>query len=262
MKNLILAIFALLTLTAAAQAALKGEEVSYTAGDTQLKGYLVVNENLEGKRPGVLVVHEWWGLNTYARERARMLAELGYTALAVDMYGDGKTAEHPSEAGQFATAVRKNLPVAKERFAAALDMLKQQPSVNPDQIAAIGYCFGGAVVLEMARAGLDLRGVASFHGSLTTENPARPNTIKGRILVLNGADDPMITAEDIAAFKAEMDAVGVDYRFINYPGATHSFTSPAADELGKKFDLPLAYNAEADAASWRALQDFFQEIFR
>lgn len=262
MRNLFLATGVLLLLSINSQAAVSGHELNYVAGDTLLRGYLAVNETVEGKRPGVLVVHEWWGLNEYARERARMLAEMGYTALAVDMYGDGKTAQHPAEAGQFATEVRKNLPIAKDRFAAALEMLKQQPSVDPDQIAAIGYCFGGAVVLEMARAGLDLDGVASFHGSLTTENPAQTGKIKARILVLNGADDPMITAEDIATFKAEMDGAGAAYRFINYTGATHSFTSPGADELGKKFNLPLAYNAEADAASWQALQEFFKEIFR
>ncbi|WP_305045694.1 dienelactone hydrolase family protein [Geoalkalibacter sp.] len=262
MKKLMIILCFVLASATLSQAAVKGYEINYLAGETQLKGYLAVNEKIEGKRPGVLVVHEWWGLNDYARERARMLAELGYTALAVDMYGDGKTAEHPGEAGQFAAAVRKNLPLAKERFSAALEVLKQQPSVNPDQLAAIGYCFGGAVVLEMARAGLDLDGVASFHGSLTTDNPAQPGRVKARIIVFNGADDPMISAEDIAAFKEEMQAAGADLRFINYPGATHSFTSPGADELGRKFDLPLAYNAEADAHSWQALQEFFREIFR
>ncbi|WP_429884981.1 dienelactone hydrolase family protein, partial [Geoalkalibacter halelectricus] len=133
---------------------------------------------------------------------------------------------------------------------------------NPDQLAAIGYCFGGSVVLEMARTGLDINGVAAFHASLATENPAQPGLVRAKVRVYNGADDPMVTADEIAAFKAEMQSAGADFRFINYPGATHSFTNPGADELGKKFDLPLAYHAEADASSWQDLQEFFAEIFR
>jgi dienelactone hydrolase len=244
------------------QAAVVGREVRYQAGDTTLRGYLAYDDAIEGMRPGVLVVHEWWGLNAYARKRADMLAKLGYTALAVDMYGEGKTADHPDDAGKFAAAVSKNLPLMKARFIAALEYLDDQPTVNPDKIAAIGYCFGGGVVLQMARAGVDLDGVASFHGSLGGGTALPPGTIKARILVANGADDPFTTPEQIAAFKAEMDAAGADYTFINYPGAKHSFTNPDADEYGKRFNMPLAYDAEADAASWQALQDFLREVFR
>jgi dienelactone hydrolase len=242
------------------QAAIVGEEVSYRAGDTLLKGYLAYDDAAQGKRPGILVVHEWWGHNAYARKRAEMLADLGYTALAVDMYGDGKTAAHPEDAGKFSGAVRRNLPLMNARFDAARAFLNAQPGVDPEKNAAIGYCFGGSVVLEMARAGEDLDGVVSFHGSLGGLGPVT-GPVKARILVLNGADDPFTTAEQIDVFKDDMDAAGADYIFINYPGAKHSFTNPDADTFGKQFGLPLAYNADADAASWQAMQDFFNEIF-
>jgi dienelactone hydrolase len=250
-----------LVLTAGARAEVKGEAVEYRAGDTVLKGYLAYDDAIQGPRPGVLVVHEWWGLNDYARERARMLAKLGYTALAVDMYGDGKTADHPEDAGKFATEARKNVEVAKARFQAAMDFLKSQPTVKGGDLAAIGYCFGGGVVLEMARQGVDLDAVASFHGSLGTASPARPGQVKAKVLVANGADDPMVTPEQIAAFKQEMDQAGVTYTFVNYPGAKHSFTSPAADVLGPKFNLPLAYNAEADRQSWAELLRLLETTF-
>lgn len=250
-----------LLLSAPVFAEVVGTEVTYKAGNTTLKGYLATDTAKPGKRPGVLVVHEWWGHNAYARKRARMLAELGYTALAVDMYGDGKQAKHPDDAGKFAGEVRKNMPLAEARFQAAMDLLKSQPSVDADKIAAIGYCFGGGVVLEMARRGLDLKGVASFHGSLGTSSPAQAGQVKAKVLVLNGAADPFTKPEQIAAFKQEMNAAGVDYRFINYPGAKHSFTNPDADGLGQKFKLPLEYNAKADKESWAELQTFFKKIF-
>ncbi len=247
---------------AAGREAVRERELDYRAGGTTLKGYLAHNDNLQGKRPGVLVVHEWWGLNDYARKRARMLAELGYAALAVDMYGEGKTASHPADAGKFADELRRNLPLARERFLAALETLKNQPAVDPEKVAALGYCFGGGVVLEMARAGLPLKGVASFHGTLAFTSAARPGEVKARILVLHGADDPLTTAEQLASFREEMDAAGADYRVIIYPGARHSFTNPAADGCGKEFDMPLAYDPDADRQSWQALQEFLAQIFR
>ncbi len=262
MKPLLFAIGLMLVFAAAASAAVQGKEVAYTAGDTSLKEYLAYDDRIDGKRPGILVVHEWWGHNAYARQRAEMLAELGYTALAVDMYGEGKQADHPEDAGKFASAVSRNLPVAKERFLAGLDLLKQHPKVNPEQVAAIGYCFGGGIVLAMARAGVDLDGAVSFHGSLGTGAPAPAGKVKARILVLNGAEDPLVTAEQIERFKQEMEAAGADYRVVDYPGARHSFTNPEADELGRKFGLPLAYDAEADQRSWQAMQRFFDEIFK
>jgi dienelactone hydrolase len=244
-----------------ASAALKQEEVSYKSGDTEMKGYLVYDDKFSGKRPGVLVVHEWWGHNEHARNRARMLAEAGYTALAVDMYGDGKTADHPDDAGKFAGAVKQNMAAAKARFEAALKLLKEQPSVDPKRTAAIGYCFGGGIVLEMARMGVDLDAVVSFHGSLGTANPAKQGQIKARILVANGENDPFVKPEQIEAFMKEMDAAGASYKFINYPGAMHSFTNPGADANGKKFNLPLAYNEAADKASWQEMLDLFHEVF-
>jgi dienelactone hydrolase len=239
-----------------------GKSVDYTSQSVTFKGYLAYDENLKGKRPGVLVVHEWWGLNDYARKRAQMLAELGYTALAVDMYGDGKTAMHPDDAGKFSSELMKNFDVAKTRFLTAMDFLKQQPTVDPTKIAAIGYCFGGGVVLNMARQGADLKGVASFHGSLTAVKPAEPWMVKANVLVLNGADDKFIKPEQIEAFKKEMSEAKVDYTFISYPGAVHSFTSPDADALGKKFSMPIAYNADADKKSWDELKLFLKKIFR
>ena len=259
LRNILISL--LLIASVPVQAAVLGEEVSYQAGGTTLKGSLARDTAMQGKRPGILVVHEWWGHNDYARERARQLAELGYVALAVDMYGDGKTADHPDDAGKFAGAVRSNLPLMQARFEAARAFLNSQPEVDPEQNAAIGYCFGGGVVLAMARSGMDLDGVVSFHGSLGGGGTAAPGTVKARILVANGADDPFVTAEQIAAFKAEMDAAGADYTFINYPGARHSFTNPGADAFGERFGLPLAYNAEADADSWAEMQAFFRSLF-
>jgi dienelactone hydrolase len=257
------AIMSLLLLSAslASQAAVVGKEVSYQDGDTLLKGYLAYDDAVQGKRPGILVVHEWWGQNAYARQRAEGLAKLGYTALAVDMYGEGKTADHPDAAGKFAGAVRQNLPLMKARFLAAREFLNHQPTVNPEKNAAIGYCFGGSVVLEMAIEGVDLAAAASFHGSLGGLSIPRKDAVKARILVANGVDDPFVTAEQITAFKAMMDAAGASYTFISYPGASHSFTNPGADQLGEHFHLPLAYNAAADAASWQALERFLRNVF-
>ena len=260
---IVLIVVGVLTTANAAVAAHKimGRNVEYTAGGITMKGYLVYDENIQGKQPGVLVVHEWWGQNTYVRKRARMLARLGYTALALDMYGEGKTAQHPDDAGKFASGVMKNFPVAKERFLAALEFLKKQPTVDPDRIAAIGYCFGGGVVLNMARQGLDLKGVASFHGSLAVVKPDQPTPIKAAVRVYNGADDKFSTPEQIEALKKEMADQKVNFKFVNYPGAVHSFTNPEATEIGKKFKMPVAYNAKADKESWADMKQFLKEIF-
>jgi dienelactone hydrolase len=235
--------------------------VEYSSQGVVLKGYLAYDEHLKGKRPGILVVHEWWGHNEYARKRARMLAGLGYTALAVDMYGDGKQAGHPDEAGKFSSELMKNFDVAQARFAAALEFLKQQPTVAADRIAAIGYCFGGGVVLNMARQGSELKGVVSFHGSLAAIKPAQTGKVKAKILVLHGADDKFISPEQIEAFKQEMKTMKADFQFISYPGAIHSFTNPDADTYAKKFNLPLGYNADADRKSWEEMKKFLKTIF-
>jgi len=244
-----------------AHAALKTEEVTYSANGVTMKGYLAFDDAVKGKRPGVLVVHEWWGHNEYARKRARMLAELGYTALAVDMYGDGKQANHPNDAGKFAGEVMQNIESAKARFLAALDLLKKHKTVDATRTAAIGYCFGGGVVLQMARFGVDLKGVASFHGSLGTQTPAEKGKVKAAVLVCNGAADPFVTAEQVESLKKEMQNAGVDFQYFAYEGAVHSFTNPDADANGKKFELPLAYNKAADEKSWADLQQFFKKIF-
>ena len=236
----------------------KGEEVTYATDSTQLKGYIAHDVNLEGKRPGILIVHEWWGHNDYVRQRADMLAELGYTAMAVDMYGDGKTADHPEDAGKFAMSVMGNLPEASARFNAALELLKSLESVAGDKIAAIGYCFGGSVALTMANEGADLDAVAAFHSGV--QLPVMPGSeLKARVLVCNGADDPFISPESIENFKAAMDSIGAKYEYVSFPGVKHSFTSKEADANGQKFDLPLAYNAEADQQSWDKLLSLLSE---
>jgi dienelactone hydrolase len=242
-------------------ASIQGEEIVYQAGDTTLEGYIAWDASKRGPRPGVIVVHEWWGHNDYARQRARMLAEEGYTALALDMYGKGKRADHPEDAQKLVMEATANAEVAKARFMAAYDLLRKHETVDPEKIAAIGYCFGGGIVLQMARLGTDLDGVATFHGMLATDAPAQPGAIKAKLLVLHGADDPFIPKEQVQAFKNEMDAAEADYTFIEYPGVMHSFTNPAATELGKKFNLPLVYNEDADQKSWAELQRFLRALF-
>lgn len=252
---------ALCAVFTAVQAEIKTEEVSYKDGDTVMKGFIAYDDAIKTKRPGVLVVHEWWGHNEYARKRARMLAELGYTALALDMYGDGKQAHHPEQASQFSSAVSGNMPLATSRFNAARSLLVKHASVDSKKVAAIGYCFGGGVILEMARNSADLAGVVSFHGSLATSNPAKPGAVKAKVLVLNGADDPFVKKEQIDQIKVEMEKAGASYQFVSYPGAKHSFTNPDADKYGKEFKLPLEYNAKADQESWVEMQTFFKKIF-
>jgi dienelactone hydrolase len=262
MKTFLMAISLFgLAVSAVAQAEVQGKEVSYKANGTTLKGYIAYDDAIKGKRPGVLVVHEWWGQNEYARKRARMLAELGYTALAVDMYGNGKLADHPDDASKFSSEVSKNMPMAKMRFEAGMNLLRKEKTVEAGKIAAIGYCFGGGVVLNMARMGENLKGVASFHGSLGSNIKIRPGQIKARIVSFTGDEDPMIGADKVEAFKKEMDAANANYRVVTYPGAKHAFTNPGADELGKKFNLPLAYNAAADKDSWQQATVFLREIF-
>jgi dienelactone hydrolase len=261
MKRAILTLLLLLFWNSHAAAAIIGQPVEYKAGELTMNGYLSYDDSIAGKRPGILVVHEWWGHNEYARERARRLAGLGYTALAVDMYGGGKQADHPDDAGKFAAAVRQNMAAATQRFVAARQLLQKHPTVDADHIAAIGYCFGGGIVLEMARQGLDLDAVVSFHGSLATDKPAAPGVVKARILVCDGADDKFVTPEQIQAFLKEMKAAGADYTFISYPGAKHSFTNPGADIYAEKFNIPLGYNKEADKKSWQDMQNFLKDSF-
>lgn len=258
----ILALLGLSLLIAAAHAAVQEKEVSYEANGVKLKGYLAWDDAVQTPHPGVLVVHEWWGLNEYARKRAHMLAERGYTALALDMYGEGRQAQHPDDAQKFSSEVMKNEGVARARFEAALDLLKRQPGVDPDRIGAIGYCFGGGVVLNMARIGEPLKVVESFHGPLATDHPAEKGKVKARIASFTGRADPFIPAKQVTAFRKEMKQAGIKALIVTYPGAKHSFTNPGADKYGKEFNLPLAYNAKADKDSWKKGMAFMAKAFR
>ena len=242
--------------------AIVSRTVSYSSDGTPLKGYIAYDSSKAGIRPGIIVVHEWWGMNAYAEHRADSLAKLGYIALAIDMYGNGKTAQHPDNAGKFAQAVMEHMDTATARFNAGLKLLKDQPQTDTSKIAAIGYCFGGGVVLRMALAGVPLDGVVSFHGDLPTKAPEHPDSVKAAILVCNGAADPFNPPEKVEAFKSMMDNAGIPYTFQNYAGAKHSFTNPAADSIGKKYNLPLAYNKAADENSWMDMQEFFNRIFK
>jgi dienelactone hydrolase len=251
----------LLLVSLALEAAVKGHEVEYKGGGVTMKGYIAYDDAIQGKRPGILVVHEWWGQNEYARKRARMLAELGYTALALDMYGDGKQASHPDDAGKFAQEVMANMDVATKRFEAALETLKANPTVDGNRIGAIGYCFGGGIVVQMARRGVDhLKGVVSFHGNPGSQTPAKPGQITAKILIEHGEADQFLKKEDLDKAVQDLKNAGVDVRVDVYPNAMHSFTNPDADKFGKQFNLPLAYNADADQKSWEAMKKFFKEV--
>lgn len=247
--------------TANVMAAIQTKEVTYKGGGVTMQGFIAWDNAVQGKRPGVLVVHEWWGHNDYARSRAKQLAQMGYVAMAIDMYGDGKTADHPDNAMAFMQAATKDTEQTAARFLAAEKMLKKQKVTDAGKIAAIGYCFGGAVVLNMARRGADLRGVASFHGALGAWRPTNKGAVKSRLLVLTGADDSMVPAAAVAAFEEEMKAAEANFRLVAYPGAKHSFTNPAADGIAMKFNMPVGYSAEADQASWAELDAFLKDVF-
>jgi dienelactone hydrolase len=242
------------------QSNIKEDAVSYKADTTTLNGYVVYDAGRQEKRPGVLVVHEWWGLNDYARMRAKQLAEMGYIAMAVDMYGNGKTAANPQEAQSLAMPFYQNPQLAKTRLDAALNQLKTYPQTDTANIAAIGYCYGGFVVLNAAKLGSDLKGVVSFHGNLSGA-PANKDLLKASILVCHGAADKFVGEPEVNAFKKSMDSIHADYTFKAYPNATHAFTNPDATEIGKKFKMPIEYNAAADSASWNDMKSFFGRIF-
>ena len=242
------------------QSGIVGKQADYTVDGITLKGYIAYNDTIKEKRPGVLVVHEWWGNNDYSRMRANKLAELGYVAFAVDMYGNGQVADNPGDAGKLAGETMKNIQGMKTRFAAALDLLKKNSIVDSARIAAIGYCFGGGVVLNIAAAGADLKGVVGFHPGLGSVLPAEKGKVKAKILVCNGAADKFNSEETIKNFKAGLDSAKAEFRFINYPDALHAFTNPAATEMGKKFNMPIAYNEKADKQSWADMQMFFKNV--
>ena len=245
--------------SATAQAAVRTETVEYHDGETVLEGYLAYDDASQIQRPGVLVVHEWKGLNDYAKKRADQLAGLGYVALAVDMYGKGVRAQTHDEAAKLSGVYKNDRQLMRRRILAGLEELKHHPQVDQGRIAAIGYCFGGTTVLELARSGADVAGVVTFHGGLSNPNPADARNIKGKVLILHGADDKFIPPEEVEAFKREMDAAGADYKFVAYPGAVHSFTVPTA---GNDPSTGMAYNEEADRKSWQAMREFFSQLFQ
>lgn len=237
------------------------QEINYEVQGTTLNGYLARSANTSSKSPAVLVVHEWWGHNDYARKRAEMLAELGYVAFALDMYGDGKVTDHPKDAKIFMQEALSNQALLRERFNAAVALVKQQENVDKNNIAAIGYCFGGGVVLNMARAGTDLKGVVSFHGSLSTNTPAKKGEVVAKVVVFHGDADAFIPQEQVQAFEEEMKAAGVDYELIVYEGVEHSFTNPAADKFAELHSMPVSYDEEADMHSWKLMQQYLLEMF-
>jgi len=259
MKNASAAIVAITMVASSVGAAIKTETVSYEQGGTQLRGFLAYDDTIQGKRPGILVCPEWWGLTDYARHRARMLAELGYVAFAVDLYGEGKTTEDPNQAGTWAGALKKNRPLLRARVNAALDQLKKDDRVDAQKTGAIGYCFGGTTAIELARSGADVRGIVTFHAGLDSPTPADGKNIKGSILVCHGGNDGFTSEKDMDAFEQEMRENHVDWQMNIYGGAVHSFSNPDADKHG----IPgIAYNAEADRRSWEAMQHFFDELFK
>lgn len=258
LKQTALALLGLL-MGAAAHAAVKEEPVTYKDGDTTMKGFIVYDDAKKGRRPGIVVVHEWWGVTKHTRAEARRFARQGYTAFVADMYGDAKSADNPKDAGGLMKSLMGNPAAVESRFNAARAQLAKHASVDPKKIGASGYCMGGTVVLNMARAG-DLAAVTAFHPSLGGYKPAS-EPIKAKVLVLNGADDPFNKPDQIDAFKKDMDAAKADYQFINYPGAVHAFTNPEASEKGKKYNLPLAYNAKVDKQAKAEATKFFRAAF-
>ena len=258
----LLSFFFIFSFAVSAQAGVQTKEIEYSSGGAKLKGYLAYDDSVKGKRPGVLVVHEWWGHNEHARDRARMLAKLGYTALAVDMYGDGKFAEHPKKAGEFMNAAFADWEGSQAKFNAAKKLLQSQATVDPKRIASIGFCFGGAVSLRMARGGADLSAVVAFHSALPTDPPVSSGQVKAAVLVINGADDVWLDPKAVASFKKEMSGAAKDFKYIDLKGAKHSYSNRQADEFSKKFKLDnLAYNKEADQKAWAAMQALFKRVF-
>jgi dienelactone hydrolase len=250
------ALFALLSVPAFS--AIKTEVIEYKDGDTTLEGFLAYDDSKTGPRPGVLVIHDWTGLQDYAKERAKMLAELGYVAFAADIYGKGVRPTDPKECAVMSGKYKSDLPLLRQRVKLGYEQLKKQPQVQADKIAAIGYCFGGTSVLELARSGVDVKGVVSFHGGLATTLPAKAGELKAKILVCHGDADPFVKPAEVAAFKEEMANSKADLKFVGYPGAVHSFTKKAA---GNDPSKGQAYNETADKESWAEMKKFFKELF-
>lgn len=237
------------------------ETLSYSADGVHMQGHLAFNGKQGGERPLVLVAPEWWGRNAYACGRAEQLAAMGYVGLALDLYGNAREAATPDEAGSLMTALIDDMAATRRRFEAALDAARAHVRVDPERCGAIGFCFGGGVVTHMARAGVPLDVVASFHGSLGLAVTEGPDRIRARVAAYNGEQDVLVAAQDLEAFEAEMRKVGAHYYVIQLPGALHGFSNPAATEKGQTYGLPLAYNALADATAWSHLQLLLQDVF-
>jgi dienelactone hydrolase len=257
-KILLIAIFVFMVQAVAVQAAVKTKTVSYTYDGTTFKGYLAWDDAIQDKRPGVLVVHEWWGLNDYARKRTEQLAGLGYVAFAADMYGDGKVTEHPKEAGEMAGLVRKNVKSWQGRAQAALKVLKENEMVDPKKLAVIGYCFGGSTALQLGYSGADVSAIVTFHAGIPVPEAADAKAIKGKVLICHGAADKFIPDDALLKTRDAFEDAKVDYEMIYYGGAKHGFTVVTADKSGVE---GLAYNAEADKRSWNEMLRLFGEVF-
>jgi dienelactone hydrolase len=251
-------IAALLALPLAAQAQIQSETIAYKDGDTQLQGFLYYDDAISGKRPGVIVVHEWWGLNDYAKHRAEMLAKLGYAAFALDMYGDQKVTTHAKDAQGWSAQITANTDAWRRRALAGLEVLKADPHVDAQHLAAVGYCFGGSTVMQMAYSGADLDAVVSFHGSLPTPAPGEGEKIKASILAAHGDADAFVPPEKVEAFKAALEAAKADWEFVSYGGARHAFTNPNAASYGID---NIRYDERADKRSWQTMQAFLKEAF-
>ena len=263
MRMMIVGAFCAIAMIANANAAIKEEPVTYKDGEATMKGFVIYDDAIKAQRPGIVLVHEWWGITKHIHNEARQFAQQGYTAFIADMYGDAKTADNPKDAGALAGSVMKDPAVMQSRFNAAKDTLAKHPTVDRTRIAAVGFCFGGGVALNMARTGSDLKGVAAFHSTLSPNVPAAtPGKVKAKLLVMNGAEDPFIKPEEIGAFKQEMQMAKVDYRYIDYPKAVHAFTNPDATAAGKKFKLPLKYDAAADKASKAEATKFLADVLK
>src|SRR5262245_16412642 len=235
-------------------AAVVTKTIDYEYDGAKLKGFLAYDDSTSEKRPGVLVVHEWWGLNDYAKDRCKKLAELGYVAFAVDMYGDGKSVEHPDDARKMATAVRQNLKTWRGRAEAGLKQLTSQPNIDAAKVAAIGYCFGGSTCLQLAYSGADLKAVATFHAALPTPTPEEAKAVKAKLYIAHGGDDSFVPEKSVAALKEALDMAKVSYKFESFPGVVHSFTVPGADKIGMK---GMKYDKAADEKSWKEMQALF-----
>jgi dienelactone hydrolase len=240
---------------------IKEETVSYTANGVTYKGFIAYDDNIKGKRPAILVVPEWWGVNDYVKMRVRKLADLGYIAMATDMFGEGKIAADPTEAQQFTTPFYKDPTLAKSLLDAALMKLKEYSQTDPNNLAAIGYCFGGYVTLNYAKLGADLKGVVSFHGGMGGA-PVDKKLLKAKVLVCQGGSDKFVAQKDVDKFKHQLDSIGIDNTLKIYANATHAFTNPDATATGKKFNMPIEYNPEADKDSWNDMKTFFERIFK